>query len=976
VPKPLRIFAPTFFFLGFSAFLCIHTLAAQVASPTSPEVHQTASPLSDDDPDEGSAGELESNPKATFLLMISFDTTSRLTVRATALPAAPGSIILSDLKSALQEAVGCSLTDSPSLQPASRYYLGSCTLSRSASPFLRQGQIPIAPLQRYSERHNLDSITLSLDFPNSDFLQFVPPPPSAPAEVIRLNIDAKQKQWFADRFRRHPIYGWDLNQPIPASITYRFGYQPSTIERGAVTLILILIAPIALVFWLGRKALSADVTDKSMVWFSYMRALSWILNGLLIFWWAALEFFHVEPILRFCTAGLSHASVLSHPVVGQILGWVPPSLIWLCCYRLSHPVQEKLRGLRWTRRELTFQSLYSVLAGFFPVALFLTALELLTTSSSSAAMFFAAAVLVRTFAANALLKLTGMQPHALTSGPLRDRAFDMAHRLGVKLLQVYLIPSGKGQMANAFASSRSHIAFTDVLLQRMSAHEIDFVMAHELTHLQRKHPQHLVWARWLPLFLGVYVAQLFFAGSSFALVRYLIIFALVTAVPYFISRRFEYSADAGAVTLTGDPRAAISALFKLSELNMMPTQWSRWNEKWLTHPSTLRRAQALAKMAAIPFEEIPAIAQTGTTEVVNSYLPPATSGPTDKLYSTQYKKSAIQKIAWALLATLSFTPALFALAARHLRLSQTLHVALFVVAIPVTFAAVMILSNFLPLLTRGNLIAKLEQKFLAQGVQTKSWAGIYVGFAPSAAPRTFEFNSSWDFGYLFFRSDRICFWGEEIQFALRRDQISAIKLDISTPSWLQSKRVYISWRDNELGTCGVFNIACDYADSVLTGIRVTTALYERMQLWWKTPGPSRPVPQPLDKLSAPAVRTVTAAIPGFRGQNSKLFSELFITSWIAALAAMLCGLPFHLMSYLMAPGNFGARIPNLYHSPGAGWFVVFVAALVRLLSLIPALRYKDQPILVAQPPARVSTAIPPPPTPAPSVTSPTGVPVA
>ncbi len=64
--------------------------------------------------------------------------------------------------------------------------------------------------------------------------------------------------------------------------------------------------------------------------------------------------------------------------------------------------------------------------------------------------------------------------------PLRDRAFEMAQRLGVKLQQVYLIPSGKGQMANAFAGSKQHISFTDVLLQRMSAREIDFVMGHEL----------------------------------------------------------------------------------------------------------------------------------------------------------------------------------------------------------------------------------------------------------------------------------------------------------------------------------------------------------------------------------------------------------------------------------------------------------------------------------------------------------------
>jgi Zn-dependent protease with chaperone function len=54
----------------------------------------------------------------------------------------------------------------------------------------------------------------------------------------------------------------------------------------------------------------------------------------------------------------------------------------------------------------------------------------------------------------------------------------MAGQLGVKLQQVYLIPSGKGQMANAFASSGNNISFTDFLLQRMSQREVDYVMAH------------------------------------------------------------------------------------------------------------------------------------------------------------------------------------------------------------------------------------------------------------------------------------------------------------------------------------------------------------------------------------------------------------------------------------------------------------------------------------------------------------------
>jgi len=38
---------------------------------------------------------------------------------------------------------------------------------------------------------------------------------------------------------------------------------------------------------------------------------------------------------------------------------------------------------------------------------------------------------------------------------------------------------------------------------------------------------------------------------------------------------------------------------------MHPMQWSKWSEKWLTHPSTLRRVQAIARKAAIPLERLP-----------------------------------------------------------------------------------------------------------------------------------------------------------------------------------------------------------------------------------------------------------------------------------------------------------------------------------------------------------------------------------
>jgi len=946
-----------------------YRLAAQSVPPSAASSGHSVAPQPDDDPD-GSSDDSEAKLKATILLAtISFTDNDHLTVRANAFQSDPPTFQSAELKKDLQDAVGCSLTDSARVKVTSVYYLGSCTLPRSGTRLLRQGRISTAPLKRYCEQHNLEILTVQFEFADTAFLETVPPA-SASAPINGFNISDKQKKRLAEYFQRHPVYRWNRSQFIPASIDYRFGYDPSKLQRGAVALVLILVAPVVLVFWLGRKALSADVADKSVIWFSYMRTLSWVLNGSLLFWWAALDFFQVQAVLRFLAAGFSYASILSHPAATQILGWVPPSLVWLFCQQLSHPVQEKLRGLSWTKRELTLQAFYSVLAGLVPFALFLTGISLISSSSSSSAVWFIAAILVRVSATKALLKLSGMQPHALTTGALRDRAFEMAQRLGVKLQQVYLIPSGKGQMANAFSSSAHHISFTDVLLQRMSAREIDFVMGHELTHLKHKHPSKLAMIRLGGLFLGVIVASFmaFVPAINSQLVRYFIIFGCMTSLPYFVSRRFEYSADAGAVNITGDPRAAISALFKLSELNMMPTQWSRWSEEWLTHPSSVRRAQAIAKRASIAAEEIPAIARAGAADK-NAYSPQFSATSANKLHSTSYKAASVQKLSWIILAILSFVPSLFALAALHLAHDRpTAQLTLFVLAIPATFAAVLLLSNYTPRLTRSNVAARLNQKFSEQGIQVASWGGAYVGYAPAAAPRSYEANSFWDVGYLFFRSDRICYWGEEIQFALRREQITAVKLDLGTPGFLGAKRVYIAWRDHAQGTCGVFNIGCGQTDSVLSGVRQTRALADRLQIWWKSSSPARSVPQPLDALSSPTVRNVTCAVPGALWKSGKLFTELLTTAWIAALGAMLCGLPFHLMAYLFSPSRFGVPVADPYHSPGAGWFVVLAAPLVRFLSLIPALRYRDKPVLVAQSPANVTTEVPPPPAPSPSTT--------
>jgi len=861
-----------------------------------------------------------------------------------------------EIKGALQLALGCALQDSPRARPAAGFYAGSCTLPSSTHGLLHQGRITTVPLTEFAQLHNIPSSSLQLHLPDSDILETVPPvhsdspiPGSQPTSVSRY-------------LRTLFPYSGSPQKPLPSEITFRYGYATSTVKRSAAVLLLVLLTPLALLVWLGRKALSADVNDKSVVWFSYIRSLHWILNGSLFAWWVALDYCHAEPLLRFLFSGTRFAAVATHPVAFEVLCWVPPAILWLLCYRMSHPVQQKLRGLQWTKRELTLQALYSVLAVLFPIAMFLTGLRVIVTSGfRSAMLWWVGAFLLRAVAAQMLLKLTGMQPQALSSGDLRDRAFHMAERLGVKLQQVYLIPSGKGQMANAFARTGNTIAFTDFLLRRMSQREVDYVMAHELNHLKFKHPAKLSYAYGAGIGIAIAVATTLTHSHVFhdaLIARYALIFSIVSVFPYFWSRRFEYAADAGAVATTGDPRAAISALFKLSELNMLPIHWGNWREKWLTHPSSMRRAQAIAKKAGIHFEEIPVIARQGAVEA-QKYAIPATSGLQAKIHSTQRTRSLALKLGLTLIGLLAFVPSLLSLAALHS--SPPLKWILFGAAMPVTLLSYLLFVNYTPRFTRGTLVSSLKKKLFAQGIDAKAWSGIFIGLSPAAAPRFYDGHLNWDVGYLFLRSDRLCYCGEETKFALRHNQITAIKMSGGLPGLLPSNRIYIAWKDEERAACGVFNIAQGSGHSSLHANQRNTELAQRLQTWWKTTPVTRPLPPQLAELTSPELRAVTAGNPADRWKPKKLFGELLWTTIFAAVGATLCGLPFHLLTYLLSRHNpIYARLglANPFHTPGAGWYAVAVAVLVRVITIVPNLRYRDMPKLIAESPSQRGGAPP------------------
>jgi heat shock protein HtpX len=188
---------------------------------------------------------------------------------------------------------------------------------------------------------------------------------------------------------------------------------------------------------------------------------------------------------------------------------------------------------------------------------------------------------------------------------------------------------------NAFATGlhkgQYSITVTRGLMNTLNDEELEAVLAHELTHIRNADVRLLVIA---VVFVGIFsfvgemtFRSLRFAGSGgsrrssgrgsgggaaiaiiVALVIVAIAYALAIVIRFALSRRREYLADAGAVELTKNPDAMISALQKISgnatvnapsEVREMfiENPHSDFASIFATHPPIEKRIEALAKFA-------------------------------------------------------------------------------------------------------------------------------------------------------------------------------------------------------------------------------------------------------------------------------------------------------------------------------------------------------------------------------------------
>ena len=140
---------------------------------------------------------------------------------------------------------------------------------------------------------------------------------------------------------------------------------------------------------------------------------------------------------------------------------------------------------------------------------------------------------------------------------------------------------------NAFALGRSQksatVCATTGIMNLLEPHELEGVMAHELTHVKNRDVAIMTFASFFASIAAMIMQFGFFFGgggddednSSFLVV--LLVSTLVYVLSFFLllalSRYREFGADRGAALITGRPSALASALQKISSgMHRVPTQ--------------------------------------------------------------------------------------------------------------------------------------------------------------------------------------------------------------------------------------------------------------------------------------------------------------------------------------------------------------------------------------------------------------------
>jgi Zn-dependent protease with chaperone function len=379
---------------------------------------------------------------------------------------------------------------------------------------------------------------------------------------------------------------------------------PATASSFAALLIAvaILLLPVLLAFWARGTSAKISVATQKDAWARFRGRGRLILTCSIASWWAIWGSRGLSAFVsRFC---FSSSGLLEPTNCKSLLFWSPPVVsLWIfliSCYA----VDRRLLKLHWPASNLIWRAWWRLTTFVIPLLMLAAGFDALMDGKAWGIAWFFVAGVVAKIGTAFLRRAEGIKLNTLKSGELRNRALLLAKEMGITLQRVFIVPSGKGHLTNAFGMS-SAVGLTDNLGKYLTKEQVAFVIGHELAHVKLKHGR-----KQLLLILGTYscMALLLFRLPHFAspprpILRIAIIVIPVLLMNWF-SRRFEYAADREAARVTREPEVAIRALINLYHTDELPGRAGPLTELFMTHPAFTRRIGAIALGGRVPPERL------------------------------------------------------------------------------------------------------------------------------------------------------------------------------------------------------------------------------------------------------------------------------------------------------------------------------------------------------------------------------------
>jgi hypothetical protein len=776
-----------------------------------------------------------------------------------------------------------------------------------------EGAIDLNPLLGLLRLFNVAELWLSIEHPSASF----------------SDCSAGEPRW--DFVNTH--YSTAVPVAAPPPVHLAFGYPPERTWRFVPGVVL-LLAPIGLCLWLPRLGIKKG-SDRFGVWFGCWRRHGWLTRAVWFFWLLTAFAGGFGLLAGFLVCGIFGSGEYVWLALVLLL---PPALVMLICKVLSAPAFADVPEVGWTRGRLFKQALWGQF-GVVVVGLCLAHAvdaELADPSSWSGLPSFVAAVGLLAVCIGGWVVLHNTALEILPPGELRQRLFELAEQIQVRVQQAYLATAAQWKLLNALGALGNCVHITPEVLPHLSRREVDALLAVELARLARRHRGALWWA------IGFFLPVLVFGtclGLLVALAGWetswpLLLLAFLLSLALRLRRRGQHfvpSLDRDALSITGDPEALLTALAKLRRQSLLPLVIGKERQVFDGPLEDWPRLQDLADRARIPPERLREILdRPGSGEDHYPPQPTATGATREsdaRLFSTEFRRRTAARQNALRLALEMAPPAMAAYVVQSQNWQGAWLAGAYVAGLLLMVMIRRLAEHCMGVQTSRGLRRGIRGRLVSEGLQPDAWGGIFVGLSPHAEPRSYENFLIWDMGFLVLAGDRCCYLGDRTRFALKREHIQDVYLGrgaSSGPGARIAQRVYVRWWDEERGVGGTFNLAVSQPHSLWQRGPRPADLEKRLRDWLRQPAASDEVPPPLRALSSPDFGAVASESLVKLAAVNILFALLVLRAPFAIGICFLLGLSFD-------------------REAGAGaWYVLLSVALMQVWTVLSFQRYRGK----------------------------------